>query len=175
MINGMFFRDQLMGVAARLPFIRRRMPSVSRQDVLSAAPVRNELVLWEEDGEGLVTLKIPRRQDRVGRILSTFFAAPEHRQISLDELGSDVWRLCDGHRSLQQMVTVLADKYKLSRREVELSLSVFLRTLAKRRLVGLLSAPADGGIDAPDEDGRKPSAQRRRERRAQARTADSSH
>src|SRR5690349_8641873 len=87
---------------------RSRKPKFSKQEVLAAVPVRNALVEWELNDEQEVVLKVPRRQDRVGWILSRFFAAPEYKQIVLDELGSDVWQLCTGTNSVDAIVRAVA-------------------------------------------------------------------
>lgn len=132
---------------------RRNQPRFTKQEVLGALPVRNSLVEWELTEAGEVLLKVPRRKDRVGRILSRFFAAPDFKQIVLDELGSDVWQLCTGANSVDTIVQAVARKYKLNRREVELSLSNYLKQLAGRGLIGLqiakpAAAPARNGVSA---------------------------
>src|SRR5205823_10868603 len=95
-----------------------------------------------EDDAGMVALRIPQRQDRWVRFLNRIAAAPEHKQVVLDEIGSDVWRMCDGATPVEAIVRALMKKYKLSRREVELSLSLYLKQLAKRGYLGLALAPA---------------------------------
>jgi hypothetical protein len=132
---------QLTALLDFIPHFRRRRAPDWRQ-VLAAVPVRNRLLEWSEDDELLVTLCVPKRRDRVGRVLNRFFSAPEHRRVALDELGSDVWRLCDGERSVESIIVALARKYKLNRREVEVSLSLYLKQLGKRGYLGLLAAPA---------------------------------
>ncbi len=118
-------------------FPKKYVPQISRQDILAAVPVRNSLIEWESNDQEEVVLKVPRRQDRVGKILHRVFVAPPFKQVVLDEVGSEVWRLCTGENSVDTIVKSLAKKYKLSRREVELSLATYLRTLAKRGFVGL--------------------------------------
>lgn len=121
----------------------RRRPRVSKSEVLGAHPVRNTLVAWELNDRDEVVLRVPRRQDRVGKFLSRIFSAPDHRQIVLDELGSRVWQLCTGQNSVDGIVRQLAKQYRLSRREVELSLSRYLQQLARRGLVGLSRVPVE--------------------------------
>jgi hypothetical protein len=114
-------------------------------DVLSAVPFRNPMVEWElrePDAEGRppvpeVVLQVPRRQDRWGRLLNRFFEGPTHKQVVLDELGTDVWQMCDGETSVEALIRGLAKKHKLERREVEISLTMYLRTLAQRGFIGL--------------------------------------
>ena len=64
----------------RIPFIARRRAAAQfgRHRVLASLPYRNPLIEWEtrappeggEDGAPTVVLRIPRRQDRWGRILN---------------------------------------------------------------------------------------------------------
>ena len=141
-------------VIDRIPFlVSRRQPSYTRLEVLQSIPFRNERIEWEvvldtgssdrkkadtsADGIPVVVLRVPRRQDRLGRMMNRFFEGPEYRQVILDELGTDVWQLCDGEASIEQMIQSLARKHKLERREVEISLTTYLKTLAKRGFVGL--------------------------------------
>jgi coenzyme PQQ synthesis protein D (PqqD) len=135
----------------RVPFLARwRRPQFTRQDVLAALPFRNELIEWElrDPGEeerekaAVVVLHIPRRQDRWGRLLNRVFEGPSHKQVILDELGTDVWQLCDGETTVDQLIRALAKKHKLERREVEVSLTIYLQTLAKRGFIGLRIQPA---------------------------------
>jgi Coenzyme PQQ synthesis protein D (PqqD) len=123
-----------------IPFLRRRSQTDWRE-VLRALPVRNIRLDWSEDDAGMVALRIPQRQDRWVRFLNRIAAAPEHKQVVLDEIGSDVWRMCDGATPVEAIVRALMKKYKLSRREVELSLSLYLKQLAKRGYLGLALAP----------------------------------
>jgi hypothetical protein len=130
----------------RVPFLkRRRAPQFSRKEALGAVPFRNSLIEWElraddppsAGGEPLVVLRIPRRQDRWGRLLNRFFEGPSHRQVILDELGTDVWQMCDGEMTVDGLIVALARKHKLERREVEVSLTTYLQTLARRGFIGL--------------------------------------
>ena len=141
-------------LVARVPFLAERFgPKFSRADVLNARPFRNPLIEWElrkpegeEDAAGPeVVLHVPRRQDRLGKLLNRFFEGPSHRDVVLDELGTDVWQLCDGEASVEAIIRALAKKHKLERREVELSLTMYLRTLAKRGFIGLHVEPKETG------------------------------
>jgi hypothetical protein len=135
----------------RVPFLRKRR-APSRQEVLGAIPVRNDRIEWElradegsdEDAAPVVVLQVPRRQDRLGRMMNRIFEAPSHRQVVLDELGTDVWQLCDGRNSIEALIRELARRHKLERREVEVSLTTYLRTLTQRGFIGLKSPETPG-------------------------------
>jgi len=123
-------------------FPKKFVPRITRQEILAAVPIRNSLIEWEINAQDEVVLKIPGRADRVGRILHRFFVAPSFKQVALDEVGSDVWQLCTGENNVDTIVRTLAKKYKLGRREVELSLANYLRTLAQRGYIGLAKQSA---------------------------------
>ena len=54
----------------------------------------------------------------------------------LDEVGSTVWVMCDGHNAIGNIVKALSNKYKLTHKEAETSLLAFFRKLGKRGIVG---------------------------------------
>jgi len=138
-------------------FPKRYPPRISREEILAAVPIRNALIEWETNDHDEVVLQIPCRKDKTGRLLHRFFAAPPFKQVVLDELGSDVWNLCTGENNVDAIVKALAKKYKLGRREVELSLANYLRTLAQRGYIGLAKQPAPRARrEAPDARRRAP-------------------
>lgn len=123
-------------------FLRRSpRPAITRAQALGAVPVRNPLVEGQRGEKGLYLLKVPLRRDRRGRLMRWLFRLPEYHFIELDEVGSDVWEWCDGQRTLQDIATILMEKYRLHRREAELSLATFLQQLARKGLIGMALRP----------------------------------
>ncbi|MCA1596444.1 MAG: PqqD family protein [Chloroflexi bacterium] len=118
----------------RLGFKKQR--KLSRSEALAARPVRNTQVEWKETAGGEVVIIIRPRVDRVARVLRWIFPPPRERRISLDEVGAQVWRLCDGSASVEQIIKKMAKRYKLNHQEAETSTTEYLRRLGKRRLVG---------------------------------------
>lgn len=157
-----------------------KKPEVSRTIVLAALPVRNPQVEWErvrkdadeesttdEDeapaevgtAEALVLIKVPRRKDRLGNLTAKIFRLPEFRNLELDEIGSDVWELCDGKHSVEDLTGVLVKKYRLNRRQAETSVTAYLKMLAERRLIALKtgqSGKAEGQRGKTTRTSRKP-------------------
>ena len=128
-----------------IPLVRRK-PRIERKDALAIVPLRHPLVTWERS-DNEVILSIPMREDRIARAAKAIIKAvriakelPTSRLLGLDEVGSFVWELCDGQRSIDAIVMALSKEYKLTRREAEASVTMFLQTLAKKNLIGLMSA-----------------------------------
>lgn len=149
---------------------RRAGPQASRAQVLGARPVRNPLVGWEryapaqsEDAPRpeVVLLQVPRRADKWGNFVARVFKLPTHRKIELDEMGSDVWEMCDGAASVEALTRAVCAKYRLNRRQGEASVTAYLRMLAERRLVALKNAAATSSPRQQQQSmGRKQNEQR---------------
>ena len=134
-----------------LVMLRLQQPSsqITRRQALAIKPLHNPNLAWKYNEEGHVVATLTRRGRLTGRLINFFLAVPEERPVVLDEVGSFVWKMCDGEHSIEQVIEALADKYKLTRREVEVSVNEYLRMLAKRGMI-LVAVPQEI-IDELDE------------------------
>jgi hypothetical protein len=107
-----------------------------RGELMKTLPLRNQLVKWEVDEKGEVSLTIPQDHKMWLRVLAKLFSLPGKRVIVLDDVGSYVWQLCDGQNSLRRISKQLSDKYNLTAKEAEMSLVEYLRALGKRGIIG---------------------------------------
>lgn len=123
-----------MELARRL--LRRKQVSLTKDQVLACRPVRNPNLEWETSGNGEVVITLRRRSDTLGRVMSLLFAVPRIRRLVLEPPGTEVWALCDGHHSVEEIMEHLSKEYKLNLKEAELSLVTYLRDMAKRGLIG---------------------------------------
>ena len=130
------------GLWQRLLGKKAERPRITRQDALRVYPVRNPSLEWEIDEEGVVSATLRRPDNLKSRLIGSFLMAPESRQLKLDEVGTFVWNLCDGKHTVKDIVEAMVARYKLSRREVEVSLTEFLRRLAKRGMIAV-AVPRD--------------------------------
>lgn len=120
--------------------IARKKPKIDKREALAIIPVRNPLVKWERKGEEII-LTIPLRDDKIARLIKKYMKnVPDFRQMGLDDVGSTVWELCDGVRDINGVVETISKDYKLTRREAEASVTMFMQTLAKKHLIGLMTA-----------------------------------
>jgi hypothetical protein len=139
----------LTKVQGAVPFLRRK-PSLPREDMLTLRPQRNPAVTWEDIGlsddpdaaaPGAV-LTVPRRDDGWRNWLARRLGVPNDKKVELDEFGAQVWNLCDGAHTVEQLVKFTCDNYKLNRRQGEISVVAFMRMLAQRRLIGFATLGA---------------------------------
>ncbi len=59
------------------------------------------------------------------------------RKLQLDSLGTEVWKMIDGKRTVRDIVDAFAETHQLDGREAEVAVTQFLRNLGKRGLIGL--------------------------------------
>lgn len=114
----------------------------TREEVLNAYPVRNQLITWEEEENGEISLVVPQKKSLWIKIVARLFSVPDKRVIVLDEVGAFVWKLCDGKHTIDLVVRRLRNEYSLTYKEAETSLLTYLRQLAKRGLIGI-AVPKD--------------------------------
>lgn len=103
---------------------------------MALRPVRNEAITWQENEAGEAELQIPYRKDRFARAVAFLVHLPETRRVQLDEVGTFVWKLCDGSNTVEAIVRAMTREYKMNRAEVEASVGRYLQMLAERRFIG---------------------------------------
>jgi len=116
----------------------RKKQVLTREQSFSAKPVRNENLRVSRDDEGNVVITISRRKtwwaDAVARVLRM----PDEKKVALDEIGTAVWDLCDGKHTVQTIIDTFVGKYKLNRREAEVSMFAYFKELTERGFVGFV-------------------------------------
>ena len=61
------------------------------------------------------------------------------KKLQLDAMGTAVWDLVDGKRSVRRIVQIFAEDNRLENKEAEVSVTSFIRELGQRGLLGLQS------------------------------------
>jgi len=115
---------------------------MSRAKALAYKPVKSRHISETRLETGEVVLEYPltvrpliaavakrlgRSQDLVQQI----------KKLQLDALGTSVWDLVDGSRSVRQIIKFFAETHRLENREAEVSVTRFIRELGQRGLLGL--------------------------------------
>ena len=59
------------------------------------------------------------------------------KKLQLDAMGTAVWDLVDGKRSVRRIVQIFAETHRLEHKEAEVSVTSFIRELGQRGLLGL--------------------------------------
>jgi Coenzyme PQQ synthesis protein D (PqqD) len=117
---------------------KERQPRLDRRQYQTARPVLNKLVKLERAEDGTAVLHVPRPDNMWVRWVSRSFGLPPYKRVALDALGTFVIEHCNGEHTVRDIVDKFAEKFRLNRREAEVSMSTFLRDLARRSIIGLV-------------------------------------
>ncbi len=114
---------------------------LSRAEALEYTPVKSRQISEVRLETGDVIIEYPL-------IVSPWIAAVANRlgnlqdrkqtkKLQLDAMGTSVWDLVDGKRSVRMIIQIFAKAHRLENREAEVSVTSFLRQLGQRGLLGL--------------------------------------
>jgi hypothetical protein len=114
---------------------------MTRLDALSYKPVKSQQINETRLETGEVVIEYPMTVRpliaAVARRLGKSRELVQKKKLQLDALGTSVWDLVDGKRSVGGMIKIFAETHRLENREAEVSVTQFIRELGKRGLLGL--------------------------------------
>lgn len=121
-----------------LPFLKVAQPAVDRQAVMHLRPAKNTNLTWAKSESGEVILTIPQNEkaNALTRWFAKWLEVPKERRVELDEVGSYVWEACDGKNTVETIVRLTGQQFKMNRREAEVSVTMFLQMLHERKFIG---------------------------------------
>jgi len=100
-------------------------------------PIRNEAVSVRTVDNNELEITIHRKKTKLVVLFSKVFKLPETRKIILDKIGACVWTLCDGNKTVNDIIKVFSKKYSLGKEKAEKSLLVYLEQLVRRGLIAI--------------------------------------
>ena len=124
-------------------FSFKKQPKIGREAMFKSKPTRNEGLDWERNAEDEITITLKRSDTLKVKVLSKLFWVPERRTLVLDQIGSEVWQMCDGRNSVETIIDSLQEKHKLNAKEAEISLLTYLKKLGQKNLVGFVVEKED--------------------------------
>jgi len=80
------------------------------QNYLDFKPQRSPEIGWNTDDKGVVTLEIENK-GWANRIAQKLFKKPKISYVHLDEMGSFVWPLIDGNRSITDISVFVSEHF----------------------------------------------------------------
>ena len=90
------------------PKKQKRKPT--RDEFLSYIPKRAEYE-WTVDEKGLVHIQVPKFQSDIGKRFCRAIRRENTFTADMDELGSMVWKHCDGNHSVKDILEILKDHF----------------------------------------------------------------
>jgi hypothetical protein len=110
--------------------------TLDRRRSLAGIPVVNPGVAVEDLEAGRCVLVVRQRLKRDG-LLRRFKPTERQRRVKLDELGCFVFKRIDGERPVIEIVDAFVARFKVNRREAELSVVDFLKSLTRRNIISI--------------------------------------
>ncbi len=115
---------------------------MSRAKALAYKPVKSRQISEIRLETGEVTIEYPLAVRPLiaavaRRLGKTQEDLVQIKKLQLDALGTSVWDLVDGSRSVRQIIQIFAETHRLENREAEVSVTRFIRELGQRGLLGL--------------------------------------
>jgi len=115
--------------------------TLSRTEALACIPKQNDTTTWIEleDGNIMFTYAIPlsRFFQSLHRKFTKNSIETPTKRLELDAMGSYVWKLIDGKRSVGTIISTFAKEYKVNNMEAETAVTSFIKTLGQRGFIGL--------------------------------------
>lgn len=120
---------------------KSRASQLSRTAALDYTPVKSRKISETrlESGEVIIEYPLAVRPwiAAVARRLGGHQNLKQTKKLQLDALGTSVWDLVDGKRSVHIIIRIFAKTHRLENREAEVSVTSFIRQLGQRGLLGL--------------------------------------
>ena len=114
---------------------------LSRKEALEYTPVKSRQISEVRLETGDVIIEYPLIVSpwiaAVANRLGNFQDRKQTKKLQLDAMGTSVWDLVDGKRSVRMIIQIFAKAHRLENREAEVSVTGFLRQLGQRGLLGL--------------------------------------
>ena len=115
--------------------------NLTKSQSLTLTPVKNMESSEETLGSGVVIIQYPvTMRPWMAKWMQRFKGSSLRigsRKLQLDSLGTEVWKMIDGKRTVRDIVGAFAENHQLENREAEVAVTQFLRDLGKRGLIGL--------------------------------------
>ena len=104
-----------------------------------ACPVQNTVARVLDDGNGRVSVFVRQEKPFYLAIppLSWIVPFKRERRSGLDALGAEIWQLCDGSRTVEQIIDVFKDQHELSFHEARVSVTGYIKALVQRGILAI--------------------------------------
>ena len=109
--------------------------------MLLARAVHNTAATVDQDGEDAVRIGVRTIRPRyLVPPLSWIVPVRPERRVVLDRLGLEVWRLCDGVRTVEAVVDAFAAAHGLTFHEARAAVTGYINSLVRRGVLAVVLA-----------------------------------
>jgi len=91
--------------------------------------VRNDFE-WNTDECGLVHIMVPKFESNIGKKFCTLLRKDQMITANLDELGSEVWKHCDGRNTVSDILNILQKRFS-DQKDLDQRLFLFIQQMGQ--------------------------------------------
>lgn len=88
----------------------KKKPIVIEENYLERVPLRNKTIGWTKDDNDIVTLEVENK-GWANRIAQKVFGRPKVSFIHLDAIGSFVWPMLDGEKTITDLGRLVDERF----------------------------------------------------------------
>ena len=109
---------------------------------LRSVPVANQAVAIKATSEDKLQLSVPFNRTHWSKAVRHLLPLSEETNIELDRLGAEIFALCDGEHTVEELIDCHKDRWKLSFFESRAMILQFLQHLMRHNFIAL-ETPAE--------------------------------
>lgn len=107
--------------------------------MLKSRPARNIAATIHRHGDHELSITVRKRKPAYLVPPLTWVLRPKlQRTIALDQLGIEIWDLCDASRTVENIIDEFSGRHKLSFHEARVAVTEYLRRLVQRGALGVV-------------------------------------
>jgi hypothetical protein len=108
--------------------------------MLKAIPVKNPAAATADSDSDQVRLTVKRKKPAFLVPPVSWLIRPRmQKRVQLDRVGTWVWRICDGNRSVEAVIDRFAEKYALTFHEARVTVTKYLKLLVEWGIIAMVS------------------------------------
>ena len=108
----------------------------TEEEFLNFFPIRGNYQ-WSLNSEGLVEIRVPKFQTKIGKSLCKMVRRDEDLIGKLDKLGSLVWQHCDGSKQVKDILKVVKKEFP-DEENIDQRLFLFLQQIDQLNYIDLM-------------------------------------
>ncbi len=113
----------------------KKKQQVISKNYLNNVPVADPKIGWKTDDKGMVTLEI-ENTGWANRLAQKLFKRPRISYVHLDEMGSFIWPLIDGKKTISDMGPLVEERFGEEANPLYERLARYFQILKSYRFIG---------------------------------------
>ena len=105
---------------------------------LRSIPMKNEAVTVRQRGQA-AEVAVPMQQRAWSRFLGHFLKLSKQKSVELDELGTEIYEMCDGVNTVEDIIDSHQQRWKLSFFESRAMVLQFMKQMMRRNLIVIVA------------------------------------